>query len=740
MATLAELWTEQPSTKIAPEVQRGRDAESIKILQTEWRKTTNPSDRAAIGRELTKLGGEIPTGPAAVTAPAASVPSSGTLADLWGQVPAEEPAAPSAAPKAAPASVADVFRNLTYAPADIYRALTGGLEAGAQLVTGAVTAPVAGLAGLARTMLPGEPGAGAETTRAVQQALTYQPKTPQGQATAELIHKGFEAAALGAPGRGERVLEATKSPMAGMLVEQLTTPLNLLPVVPLAARGARAATAPMREQFARMKAEIEPPPVVAPTAPTAPTIPAGPTSPTPAAIPGLVEQFRQKKAPGAPGGSVGAAGATQQSQVNAALSSASPELRAALEKHAPEKLDVNVINRHLEAESLPVPVRLTEGQATQDVVRLSNELNRRGKHPELAEHFNQQNQALIDNLNAINPGASGVRLIDNSEAIIQAYKALDEAKKAKINEAYAKLTEANGGALPIDTASFVKNADAMLSKQYKTEFLSAPISKTLDRLRSGEPMTFEQFEALRTTLAEEIRRAKTARDGNAQKASSIVLDALEQMPLSPEASGLKSLADQARALAKDRFKALEKDRAYDAAVFDTVPADKFIDKFVINGINRHLNQMVQNLGENSVAHQQMTAGTLNWLKERAGIRDEAGNFSQAGFNKALDALDKNNNLRVIFGPEAANSLQTLGRVARYTQAQPKGSYVNTSNTMVTQMAEKAAQLAETAANVVGGGKYGLPVGTMVRQKAQAIKAAREVEKALEPGAGSVRKD
>jgi len=44
-------------------------------------------------------------------------------------------------------------------------------------------------------------------------------------------------------------------------------------------------------------------------------------------------------------------------------------------------------------------------------------------------------------------------------------------------------------------------------------------------------------------------------------------------------------------------------------------------------------------------------------------------------------------------------------------------------------------LAEYGGNIVGGGKFGLPIGSMIRGKAQEIKAAKETEKALKAGAG-----
>ncbi|NDH69732.1 MAG: hypothetical protein EBY22_17915 [Gammaproteobacteria bacterium] len=61
---------------------------------------------------------------------------------------------------------------------------------------------------------------------------------------------------------------------------------------------------------------------------------------------------------------------------------------------------------NIEADSLPFPVRLTEGQATGDIVKISNEQNRRGKDPELAQRFNEQNGQLIENINEIRKRAA----------------------------------------------------------------------------------------------------------------------------------------------------------------------------------------------------------------------------------------------------------------------------------------------------------------------------------------------
>ena len=466
----------------------------------------------------------------------------------------------------------------------------------------------------------------------------------------------------------------------------------------------------------------------------------------------LKEQFAAKKAGGgekiepslnATGtqrGSVGAAATSDAATIQQALSVATPELQAIIKDIPVDKVNLPTLTRHIEADTLPVPIRLTEGQATGDIVKMSNEQNQRGKNPELAHRFNEQNAQLTENINAIReiaaPDVYGTKTIENSQSVIDAYKKMDADKSEAIGKAYKDLLDANGGSFPVDGKKIATDANGLLAKNLKSEFVPAPIRRQLRRFESGEQMTFEQFEALRTNIAAESRKAEKGGDGNAAMALSLVRQAMENLPLA-EGTGkqLKGLADNARSLAKQRFDSLAADPAYRAAINDKIPADQFIDKFVINGHHKNIATMIQNLGENSEAHQHMAAGTVNWLKDKAGIVDEQGNFSQAGFNKALKKLDDVNNLNAIFNPEASTQLKNLGNVSRYTQAQPRGSFVNNSNTLVGALANHAAGLAESGANIMMGGKYGIPVGSIVRSKVQEIKAGKETAKSLETGAG-----
>jgi hypothetical protein len=450
--------------------------------------------------------------------------------------------------------------------------------------------------------------------------------------------------------------------------------------------------------------------------------------------------------PVAPAGraSVGAAATPDATIIQQALTTATPEFQKLYSNMPLDKVNTPVVLRHLEGDQLPVPVRLTEGQATGDLVKISNEQNLRGKNPEFAYRFQQQNQALVDNVPAIReraaPDVYAPKTIDSSQAIIDAYKALDNERSGTISAAYKALEDANGGAFPVDGAAIAKNAEASLSKKLKTEFLAPSIKSQLERFKAGEQMTFEQFEAMRTNLASEIRRANRAGDGNASMAASLVYDALEQLPIKGEAGALKPLADKARSLAKQRFDALKKDPAYKAAVDDAVPADKFFDKYVIGGHNKNVNTMIDTLGRDSQAHQHIKAGTINWLSDRAGIVDGKGNFSQASYNKAVKRLDDVNNFGAIFDPETGLQLKTLGNVANYTQFQPRGAFVNNSNTLVGYLANKAAGGLETAGNIVGLKTIGYPLGSEGRRVIQGARERAEVKRSLEPGAGSTLQD
>ena len=433
----------------------------------------------------------------------------------------------------------------------------------------------------------------------------------------------------------------------------------------------------------------------------------------------------------------GAAVVPATAELEAAIAKASPQLAAELKTLKPEEANMAAINRHLEADSLPVPVPLTKGQATQNVHLLSDEMNQRGKVPELANRFNEQNQALKDNFEVIRekaaPDVFGTNHIENADTIIGSYKALDAARTADISAKYKALKDAAGGDFPINGKAFADNAFSALAKELKSDFVPAPIEKQLHKFAAGEKMTYEQFEAMRTNLAAEMRKAERSGDGNAKAAASIVRQSLEDLPLTGDAAALKPLADEARNAAKSRFDMLKKDPAYDAAVNDIAP-DKFINKYVINGNKRDIEALVNQLGGGSEGHQAVAAATINWLKDKS---ISSGNFNQASYNRALKQIEPK--LNQLVDAETAQHLRSLGNVAQYTQAQPRGSYVNQSNTFVAGAKALAASGLERGANTMIGAGI-VPVGSMIRESVQKRAAKKQAEQSLKPGAGTKLSD
>lgn len=415
----------------------------------------------------------------------------------------------------------------------------------------------------------------------------------------------------------------------------------------------------------------------------------------------------------------------------AGFENASPPLRAAAERAYAESGGINPVaaERHLQADSLPVPINLSEGQATNDPAIISNEMNSRATNPAAAQFYAGQNANLKSNLEVlrdqIGPDVSTTNAPAHADTLIQAYKDKDAPIVAEIDKAYKDLRDANGGEFPIDGKAFADKARAALQKQMRSYDLPPNIDKNLMDLQNGQPMDFESFEAMRTRLASEMRKAQRAGDGSADFALGTVRSALEDLPLANGAEKLKPIADKARALAKARFDALRADPAYNAAVNDTVSPDRFISKFVTGGERDKVALMRQNLADNPVATQTMGVAALHELRDAAKISPKGeGNFAAAGFARKLSAFEPK--LQSLVGPENANALSDLADVAGYTLHQPRGSWVNNSNTWVSA----AKDLGESMLDAKTMGLYSR-AKTMIAPSLD----ARKVRQMTAPGAG-----
>ena len=707
MATLADLWeSEAPapvkSAKVSPQKQSDMEKNRMIILQAELDDARNrltkgdPRAQGDIEALTREMGGKV--APSAPVAPK----TGSTLADLWEST-AGEPSKPEAGKpepeKKETGKVKSLVGDILMKGMEMRQQVPGFLASTADVIAGAPSF-IAGTVGYGAGRLF---GLSPEEATAASQKVAAPLAEPVGRVTGL---KETEAYQKALPKQVMDYISGHIEEGAKAIAQRFGVPeADVQNAINAAMIAAPVGISKAKTEFAKAKAELMPT-----TASVAPP------------KPGMV--------------SAGAAATPSEATIQQAMQVVSPQLKQEISNIPVNKINLPTLQRHIEADTLPVPVRLTEGQATGDVVKLSNEQNRRGKDPALAQRFNEQNGQLIENLEAFReraaPDAPGSRTLDHSQAIIDAYKELDNNLNAGINQKYQALRDAAGGQFPVDAPQLLSNVQTRLKKELLSNEAPAGQFKELQRLAEGNNMTFEDYLSLRRNLGDV---ARTATDGQVRRAASLMIEEIEKLPLQKGAAALKPLADQARKAARDRFQMLEKDPAYRAASTDSVPADKFLETFVVRGHNKNVQAMIDHLGADSVARQHMAAGTINFLRDRAGIIDGQGNFTQAGYNKALKFLDDSNKMPLIFDGDTATGLKTLGNVARYTQAQPRGAFVNNSNTLVGSLAEKAAQLAEYGGNIVGGGKFGLPIGSMIRGKAQEIKAAKETEKALKAGAG-----
>jgi hypothetical protein len=434
---------------------------------------------------------------------------------------------------------------------------------------------------------------------------------------------------------------------------------------------------------------------------------------------------------------VGAAGRQNPVAVQAAIDQLPLEMRGAASQMPLKNVNLKALESHVEALNLPDPIQLTKGQATEDLVALSNELNRRGELPNIAQRIGEQNKKLVNNLTLIReraaPDVFGTKPSEFGQQVIDGYLNIDRQRNDNIRQLYGQLEQAAGGNFPIDAQKFVQSADQQLKKKLKSEFLPPEIDRQLQSYRDGSRMDFEQFESLRTNLATEIRKAERAGDGNKSFALGVVRDSLENLPLTGEAAKLKPLADAARKAAKERFDALKRDPAYSAAVDGKVAPENFIDTFVLSkgkGTEANVRQMMSALGRGSPEQQAIAAGLMETITRKAV--DSSGNFSQAAYNKILRDLEPK--LLEVFDPDSAKQLKSLGNVSRKVMAQPKGGFANNSNTLVAGLAEKAGKALELGLNISTANI--LPLGTIAKQARQRKAAEKFQRETLEPLAGT----
>jgi hypothetical protein len=458
----------------------------------------------------------------------------------------------------------------------------------------------------------------------------------------------------------------------------------------------------------------------------------------------LVAQFNARRT--SPGGSVGAMATPDKATVDAMLASASPELQAKIGSYPTELVDIKALENQLKGDKFGY--QLTKGEALQDAAMMSDEFNKRAKNQELLNRLEDRDAKIAEGFNTLVAKAApdipgGNNLVDLGQISIDQLLSKDKTRLADIKTKYEALEKANGGNFPIDTNKLKADVDAMLSqkvlKRYANDNMKSYLDDLADFQKRGN-MTFDEFENLRTNMAEEMRSNK---NGNGRKVAYIIREALENLPMSDNLKMIKPMADAARNAVRERYQVLDTNPAYRAAVKDTrlsneladglehVAADKFIKKFVVDGATADVKRLVNELGQNTLGHQAAQAGLIKHLESVAV--GSKGVINQKTFN---DALNKTVGKKLfdVMPNEVAVDLKDLADLARLTEHVGGKGFANTSNTIPTMMREGALNAAEMGINV----KTGSPIGSIGRAAMEKLTANKKIKESLELGAGVKR--
>lgn len=376
---------------------------------------------------------------------------------------------------------------------------------------------------------------------------------------------------------------------------------------------------------------------------------------------------------------------------------------------------------------------------------------------------NANNKVFIQNLNDL--GSAPVNAA--GETAVNAITARDTAARAVEKSLYGKARDSAGRAIDLDREDFIMRANNNLGESNNGAFLSDKIKNLIEEIRTGKAKTLDGREVpvpFNVDVIDNLKRtlstaSRSASDGNERAAIKNVRDALEATQ--PRATGrpvggnqvvdpaaLAGAQVQADTLSQESMKAFDRARrfarglrnwresspAIESALDDPNP-DRFVRDFIIAGSNKgqtaNVESLMHTLQKDPEAAQAVKQSIVGYLKESAlgkGTADEVGNFSQSGFNRAMDALG-DPKLKIFFNADEIAKLKALGRVSSYEMVQPKGSAVNNSNT-----AGGVVGILDRIATSPLVGK--LPMGdSLLRTPAQNWSTSIGVRNAMDPYAG-----
>jgi muramidase (phage lysozyme) len=454
---------------------------------------------------------------------------------------------------------------------------------------------------------------------------------------------------------------------------------------------------------------------------------------------------------GAP--NVGAAQTSKQSAIDAILPNLSPETQQVI-KNAPVE-QVNLPALETKAIEEKHGINLSNGQRSNKST-YADEWNRRKTDERIQDLFSSQPQQFSDAFEKLYDKHSAnigeINKENIGQNIIQGLLDKDKSRMTAINNAYKKLEDANGGQFPIDVAKLNENIDSALKAKLKKNVYEDKlntIKKDIDELVKNGNMTFSDFENLRSNLADEMR---TNQSGSARAAAHIIREQLESLPMSAEAQNLKDLANNARALYRERAETINKNPAYKAAIKEATTAeeaesgqaflksDKFHDTHVKNASPEAVRRLTEELKDNPKAMEAVRAGDILNAKEALVPNTTTPSLRPDAYNKYLRSQAEK--AKYIHTPESLQDLVDLdvlaGKVAKPTEN--VFNYSNSTSALLGELFKQGVMAKGEAALALKTGGASIPAVGAAKHLIEKFNKDKFVNETIHPHSGLVNKE
>lgn len=405
------------------------------------------------------------------------------------------------------------------------------------------------------------------------------------------------------------------------------------------------------------------------------------------------------------------------------------------------------------AAALPVPDRMTRGQAMEDPVTWTGEVELAKpqvgtqESADLRAQFAQQQRNALDNLDAMgareaqSPRALAANIQDRLQT------RWDQLEQTK-NDAYAQVRNSAGQSARMDTTSFVDAVHAKLDTplaSHEYDLLPPNIQKTLAALGEGEgqiPLTVGQMQALDKIWGKQQRSAS---DGSVRHAIGEVRKLLSDTPVADQL-GEDAIAAYkfARGLHAQQMSMIEPtlpngkaNPAFQPMLRDTVWEGVTPDKFFAQHFfkadsttaGRNMDYLRVVAPELVPEVQNTSVRVIKNASMPKGATPEQGKFSPYRMGSLINDERQRETLSKLIDRQTMDNLDLLYEVKNKQINGPQGTAVNRSNTA----AQSGVSLAQRGTGVIrriAGVAEDIPVLSEAAQVVGRKAAARELRKTI----------